>query len=228
VGDTANLTGIAQISAGNDHSCAVSSAGSAYCWGRNVSGPLGDGTTVNPATLAAVQVKSPDGSGYLTNVTSISAGRGAGLGRLTCAIVSGGSAYCWGLNTNSQLGNGLSASSSLPVQVRAPDDSGPLTGVRAISPGSDHTCATTSAGVFCWGAGTSNRLGSGSTTKRTLPFQIGDPASDASSAGVSVGELMGCYTADGNIKCWGAQSYGELGIGLIGSFATPYAIRSVR
>jgi alpha-tubulin suppressor-like RCC1 family protein len=89
---------------GGFHACGVTSAGTAYCWGRNGDGELGNGTTTNSATPIAV-------SGGLT-FAAVSAGN-----RYTCGLTPAGAAYCWGHNAYGELGNGTTSNSPIPVPV---------------------------------------------------------------------------------------------------------------
>ncbi len=90
-----------QITAGQSFTCALSTAGAVYCWGRNVYGQLGNGTTTQSNVPVAVST-----SGVLSGVTvtQVTAGdEGA------CALSSAGAAYCWGFDSYGQLGNGTAA-----------------------------------------------------------------------------------------------------------------------
>lgn len=95
------------IAAGARHSCA-SAQGQSYCWGWNNEGQLGNGTTTDSSVPVAVE-----SLGVLSglSVTAIATGS-----QHTCAVA-GGKAFCWGLGSRGQLGNGLTASSSVPVGV---------------------------------------------------------------------------------------------------------------
>jgi alpha-tubulin suppressor-like RCC1 family protein len=92
------------LTAGAVHSCALVADGSAYCWGQNLRGQLGIGTTQNQNRAMAVQ-------GGL-RFRSIYAG-----GALTCGVTTDGAEYCWGLNQDGQLGDGTRESRSVPVRV---------------------------------------------------------------------------------------------------------------
>ena len=77
------------------HTCTTLDNGSAMCWGYNLYGQLGDNTTGQKLTPVGV-------STGLQNVKTISAGR-----YHTCAALDNGSAMCWGINNNGQLGDNL-------------------------------------------------------------------------------------------------------------------------
>ncbi len=81
--------------------------GTAWCWGYNGSGQLGDGSTTN--RLTPVQVSG------LSNVQAISAGA-----YHTCAVLSDGSTWCWGYNDSGRLGDGTTTERHTPVQVQLP------------------------------------------------------------------------------------------------------------
>ena len=155
-------SGVASISAGSDHTCAVTTSGGAKCWGYNLYGQIGDGTWgFSPRSTPA------NVSGLTSGVASISAG-----GDHTCAVTTSGGAKCWGYNFEGQLGDGTTTYRTTPVDV-----SGLTSGVAAftgqIGPLSYHTCAmTTSGGVKCWGYGGSGQLGDGTTASRTTPVDV--------------------------------------------------------
>jgi len=100
------------VSTGNDvYSCGVTTTGSAYCWGLNAYGQLGDGTTTNKLVPTLV-------SGGLTFV-SVAASTTPD-GAHTCGLTTSGAVYCWGLNDHGQLGDGTTTQHLLPTLVKFP------------------------------------------------------------------------------------------------------------
>jgi alpha-tubulin suppressor-like RCC1 family protein len=93
------------IGVGAAHACAVATDGSAWCWGANTHGQLGDGSN-NPSNKPVRVAKLP-------SVEDIAAGDGH-----TCAREAKGSVWCWGRNAFGQLGNGSTDGSSTPVAVK--------------------------------------------------------------------------------------------------------------
>ena len=98
-------SGVVTISAGSEHTCVVTTAGAAECWGNNTYGQLGDGTTT--ASNVPVVV-----SGLSSGVASLSAGY-----EHTCVVTTAGDVECWGRNDNGELGNNTTTQSNVPVSV---------------------------------------------------------------------------------------------------------------
>jgi len=94
------------VSAGEQHSCGVTTSSQAYCWGFNGLGQLGNGSTTDSSSPVAV-------GGF--NFQSVSAGLGNHAH--SCGLTTGGVAYCWGANYSGQLGDGSTTNSSTPVRV---------------------------------------------------------------------------------------------------------------
>jgi alpha-tubulin suppressor-like RCC1 family protein len=146
------------IAAGNAHACGITVQGDAYCWGRNGSGQLGDGSTADHSSPGRVK-----GSAGFASIT-------AG-GVHTCAVDTHGEAFCWGRNTYGQLGDGGTTDQTIPARVAGAHA---FSSVRAFG---SHTCgATVSGEAFCWGYNLDGQLGDGTRTHRTRPVYIEPPS----------------------------------------------------
>ena len=103
------ITGATVITAGVDYTCALLAGGTVRCWGNNQFGQLGDGTITDSTTPVPVPVSVV----AITGATAITAGAVH-----TCALFSGGTVRCWGLNGSGELGDGTTTDSATPVTVR--------------------------------------------------------------------------------------------------------------
>jgi alpha-tubulin suppressor-like RCC1 family protein len=225
VDDVGFLTEVSSISAGHYHTCATKTDGTAYCWGSNNNGKLGDNTTTNRYT--PIQVHGVDDVGFLTEVLNISAGNVH-----TCATKTDGTAYCWGDNNYGQLGDNTTTNRYTPIQVHGVDDVGFLTEVSSISAGtgySGHTCATKTDGTaWCWGDNGYGQLGDNTTTDRSTPIQVhgvDDVGFLTEVSSISAGYAHTCSSInDGNIYCWGSND-GALGDHTETGRETPIKVR---
>ena len=169
-----------QLALGARHTCALTTAGVAYCWGNNSTGQLGDRTTISRATPTAVATslrftQIATGSGFAggTDVTLPSSVPGEVAH--TCALTSAGTPYCWGWNGAGQLGDGTTITRLSPVPVI-----GSLT-LDAIGLGGAYTCGMHDDTVWCWGSNLVGQLGSGrdpgssSTAPVQVPTSFGGP-----------------------------------------------------
>lgn len=195
-----NLTSnVTAISAGYDHTCALTSSGGVKCWGANGSGKLGDGTTANRSVPVDV-------SGLAAGGTTI-----ASAYEHTCAIVSGG-VQCWGRNIYGQLGDGTNTDRPTPVDVI-----GLSSGVTLLAAGGDHTCAQDDTGlVQCWGSNQHGQLGDGTFTSQNIAVIVSGFASNViaiAAGGFYDGSHTCALTTSGDVECWGANRYGQIGDG---------------
>ena len=166
VGGGTALT-FASLTAGFLHTCGVTIAGAAYCWGANGYGQLGDYTSTSSSTPVAVRGV---GGGTALTFASLTAG-----GQHTCGLTSAGAAYCWGYNGYGQLGDNTTTNRSTPVAVLGVGGGTALT-FASLTAGDGFTCGVTSAGAaYCWGYNATGQLGDNTTTTRSTPVAVLKP-----------------------------------------------------
>jgi len=204
---TSTLPAFASVTAGGAHTCALTAAGAAWCWGRGESGQLG---VPVPTTTCPT-----DSGPFPCSMTPVAVGGGLTFTRLaggvahSCGLVADGSAYCWGSNAAGQLGDGLTANRTAPAPV-----STSLKFV-ALAAGAQHTCGLTNDGTaLCWGRNDRGQLGDGTTALRTLPTPVltDERYRAIGAGGSSIGQTC-ALTASGAASCWGDNERGQLGNG---------------
>lgn len=195
--EVSGLTSGAQaIAASGNHTCVLLSGGGVKCWGANNNGQLGDGTTTQRNTPVEV-------SGLGSGMQAIAAG-----GSHTCAVTSSGGVKCWGENGFGQLGDGTSTDRSTPVDV-----SELASGILAINLGANHSCALTNGGgIKCWGSNYFGQLGDGSLINRYIPVEVSGLTSGGQAIAAGMNHTCAVLSG-GEIWCWGANWYGQLGNG---------------
>ncbi|WP_395737483.1 cadherin-like beta sandwich domain-containing protein [Prosthecobacter sp.] len=211
---------IIAVAAGAQHSLALCSDGTLAAWGDGSFGQIGDnGVLDRPTPVLVNMVGALSGR----RVVAISASASHSV-----ALCSDGTVFCWGDNTNGELGNGGNTRSLQPAAVTT---SGALLGrsVVAVACGQNHTLALLADGaVAAWGANASKQLGNSSTTASNVPVLV-----DASGvlngrrvAKIAAGGNSGLVLcSDGFLAAWGLNDRGQLGVNSAsGSFGTPQAV----
>jgi alpha-tubulin suppressor-like RCC1 family protein len=195
------------VTAGDRHTCAVSTAGALYCWGNNLYGRVGDGTTEFRNAPARIDVGAA--------VQRVSAGVFH-----TCAVTTAGAAYCWGFPGAGELGHGSSSGTQQTTPVAV---SGSRT-FRTISAGRQATCGTTTTNeAFCWGLNNRGQLGTGDLVWPNAPAAL---AGGGAYSDVQTRNMHSCgLTTTGAVRCWGHSRFGELGIDLVGYVTNPTAVQ---
>ena len=169
------------------------------CWGLNEYGKLGDGTTTNSTVPVNV-------SG-LNDAVSISVGLSH-----ACAIKQDKTMVCWGSDRTGQLGSSVEFNdhSSIPVPVLG------ISNVLAMSADSYyHTCAVSDSGggsgpVWCWGLNDNGELGDGTWVDSAVPVAVSD-ITNAIEVAVDGSSHSCAFLTTGAVKCWGWNSFGQLG-----------------
>ena len=202
--------GVVAISAGEHHTCALTSGGGVKCWGMNAYGQLGDGTMTQREVPTDV-------TGLSSGVAAIGAG-----GSHTCAALAAGGVKCWGLGLFGQVGDGtMVARRLLPVNVV-----GLSASVSAIAGGYAHTCVLTAdEGIKCWGSNGGGQLGDGTETDRLAPVDVVGLSGGAAAIAVTAGWGHSCaLTSEGGARCWGYNNEGQIGDGTKTNRLTPVGV----
>jgi hypothetical protein len=190
-----SFSNVVAVATGAEHSLAVKADGTVWAWGLNDSGQLGDGTTTNRSS--PVQVVG------LSGVTAIAAGQNFSLALETDGH-GGGWVWAWGSNAAHQLGDGTTASRSVPVRIAS------LSSVVGIAAGRTWAMALARDGtVWTWGSNQYGQLGIGHTTAAATPTRV-YPLTNVVSIGAGYWHAV-VLDASGRLWGWGASLNGELG-----------------
>jgi alpha-tubulin suppressor-like RCC1 family protein len=179
-----------------NHSCAVLSDASLWCWGDNLEGQLGLADRYpGDARLSPVQVGSDK------DWVFVAPGQGH-----TCGIRSPGALYCWGRNTDAQIGQGASE----PQQYRAPTRVGSDSDWVEVAAGQGTSCARKrDKTLYCWGSSGSGLLSLGDLEPHPTPTRV--PNFDDWS-GLASATFHTCgLRAGGEIWCAGRNTEGQIG-----------------
>jgi alpha-tubulin suppressor-like RCC1 family protein len=211
------------VTAGDFHTCALTSSGVAYCWGGNYYGQVGVGTVGGRVTVPTAVI-----GGH--TFSSISAGR-----MHTCGIDTSGDAWCWGWDVTGQLGAGVTGAdrcsffstnepcSGTPLKIAGTVRFAEVVGSESTSCGRDIAGA-----LYCWGAeiggtdGTDCQLGQNANCTRTPLLQF----AGTTFTRVGMGGVYRCgQKSDGVLWCWGADSNGTFGNGTAFLFSPDTLVR---
>ena len=184
-----------QVSAGNAHSLGVRQNGTAWGWGCNGEGRLGDNTTVNKSSPVSVV-------GGFTDWCQISAGSGHSLG-----VRTGGTLYAWGQNCFGKLGDNTVVSKSSPVSVI-----GGFTDWCQVSAGGEQSLAVRQNGTaWSWGSGYCGQLGDNTFTSKSSPVSVIGGFTDWCQVSAGTNSFSLAVRQNGTAWAWGCSGNGRLG-----------------
>ncbi len=193
--ELSGVTELSIISGTNNASACALLSGGVQCWGA------GYGTSPTPLIAAA------------SGVTMLQLTQYSSFGDDYACVVINGGVRCWGINNFGELGTGNTTPSAVPV-VAIADGSG----ATQIELRQGTSCAIVDGGVRCWGYNDRGQIGDGTITTRTAPVQIIPALSGVTDLTIFgdwnwPGEATTCAVVNGGLKCWGANSLGQLGDG---------------
>ncbi|MFY9264237.1 MAG: hypothetical protein WAO61_02230 [Solirubrobacterales bacterium] len=199
----------ASVATGQRHMCFADLDKTVKCQGKNTSGQLGNATNADSSTPVVVAGLG-DPAAQVVSGTNHS-----------CALLSNGNVRCWGANNHRQLGTTVVPTPSSSVSISVPDL---VNDVTQIASGFDHSCAIrTNDSVVCWGANSYGQLGDGTITptKGTETTEsLGGRAQE-----VATGQEHTCaLLTNGTVRCWGANTFGQLGNGTVTGSTRPVSV----
>lgn len=197
------IASVETVSLSGTVGCVLTQSGEVLCWGQNPHGATGEpGNTGDWNTFTRpTTVNLPTGHTWV----DVAAGQ-----MHACALNSTGDIYCWGHGNSGEIGHGsYSTVDATPTLVY---ESTPLN-FTSVSAAQQYTCATTDTyEAYCWGNGTSGRLGTGSTASTNVPTKVFQLAG-VNFAQIAAGDAghTCALSSTGLAYCWGANWYGQLG-----------------
>ena len=197
--DVVGLTDAVAITAAHSHTCAVTRSGSVKCWGYDAEGQLGNGSETTTFQESPVTVTG------ITDAVDIAAAQ-----YQTCTVTRSGKVKCWGGDSQGQLGNGDTTTTTQysPVEVTG------VTDAIAVTAGFYNTCIITrTGGVKCWGLDDQGQIGNGATTTGYQYAPVDVPGvTDVVDITSAITHTC-AVTRSGTTKCWGLDDQGQLGNG---------------
>ncbi len=200
---------VKQVSAGNSHTCALTTNGQVYCWGYNGSGQMGNnisgGKQLSPVLVGTNQLGGLRFSQITTGLWNV------------CALTTNGQVYCWGHNQVGELGNGDNQNRKIPTPINTSQllNSSDIKFKRVVI-GQSYGCALDDTDqAYCWGYNSYGQLGDGTNTNQLKPISVNtNHLGVIKFKSITVGHRSTCGVATtGSVYCWGYNSQGELGSG---------------
>ncbi len=218
----AGLPGVKAVVSGPNHTCALETAGSVACWGDNVVGEVGNGSTFGglPGTEPGMLVTTPvPVAGLSGPVMALATGGYRDEPGDTCAVILGGAVECWGANL---LGIGPDPNAIAVAPTAVPG----LTETTMVAQSTASACAVRANGqVACLGLGPLGQPGQSSSSYSATPVVV---PGIAGAVAVAAGAFHACaLLGAGTVACWGANTLGALGDGTVLESPTPVTLQGV-
>jgi alpha-tubulin suppressor-like RCC1 family protein len=196
-----------QVSAGCGHSLGVRQSGTAWAWGNNNNGQLGDSTLTSRSSPVSIV-------GGFADWCQVSAGTCHSLG-----VRQNGTAWAWGGNGQGRLGNNTTTGGSSPVSVV-----GGFTDWCQVSAGDAHSLGVRTGGTaWAWGNNLQGRLGDNTLVSKSSPVSVVGGFCDWCQISAGCRHSLGVRTG-GTAWAWGSNSYGLLGDNTAVSKSSPVSV----
>lgn len=204
------ISDVVGLGLGRYHSCALIKNGDVYCWGQNDQRQLGRPDFTDLINQTPTRI---DG---LPKMAKVAAGPNH-----TCTVEESGSVWCWGDNSQGQIGVAGRLIQEAPYNI--PN----LTNIARIDTGYQHTCAVTALGrIKCWGWNQWGQLGDGTETDSSAPVDVFG-LEDVSE--IAAGGFHTCALLElGDVYCWGQNDHGQLGTGDNANSTLPRKVNALR
>ncbi len=207
------------ITTGANHTCAIPSSGSLWCWGNNSWRQLGNLSNADSSVPVRVSKPSPPPDRWVDVAAGL--GHTCGLGVMISEEddeESSGTIWCWGQNNYGQHGNGNNLFTTTPNIIEAENGGSWNTIARTGAGAGEHVCAIGGdSSLWCWGRNHNGQLGDGTTLTKLIPTKISaGPADNNRSEWTSActGYQHTCaIDSNQDLWCWGANGSGQLGLG---------------
>lgn len=200
------------LSTGYDSACAFLTFGTIRCWGNNAQSALG-------AAKAGKNAGSAQTAARMASVWFPPTNQATGQ-RHICFMEANKTVKCQGAGASGQLGNGANANSNIPVQVSVITAQNAGTTAEQVVAGHNHSCALmANKNVKCWGANNTRQLGTPANVAPSAnqPEDVPNLNNDIQQIASSADHTCG-YRANGDVYCWGANNFGQIGDGTISAF----------
>ena len=185
------VNNVSKIVTGKSSTCVLDEMRLVSCWGSNLSGQLG-------VSSSSISVATPSAVGGALRFKDIQMGF-----EHVCATSIESNIYCWGSNSNGQIGNGSSSAQTSPTYISTPQ----FTPYK-LQLGANSSCAIDSVGnTICWGSNSDGQLGLPALTNYRTPTQVVREASNL----ISLSSSHSCILKnDSQVYCMGSNSVGQL------------------
>ena len=209
-----SLSSIIDVTAGDKHALALTRDGTVWAWGRRDDGALGDGDALPKGSLRMLSAGAPLQVPVLRDIVQIASGRLHNL-----ALTRDGHVLSWGMNKSGELGNGTRTTGWIPALVPGLDHVVAIAAGNGGNNGGVSGALRDDGTVWMWGTNSSSMIGNSASATEPddgaafhgVP-EVVRGVTGAKQISIGSGHVA-VVLADGSVRMWGHNGYGEIGIG---------------